>query len=88
MILLSVTGVIKMILMLLGAFVALRFIGQLMQAKRNIAEENQFKAQQNQINREKAYVDKFKGKTSIIPKNYTNSSNLKAEDVSFQEVKE
>jgi hypothetical protein len=88
MILLSVTGVIKMILMLLGAFVALRFIGQLMQAKRNIAEENQFKAQQNQINREKAYVDKFKGKTSIIPKNVSNSTNLKAEDVPFQEVKE
>ena len=77
-----------MILMLLGAFVALRFIGQLMQAKRNIAEENQFKAQQNQINREKAYVDKFKGKTSIIPKNHSSSSRLKAEDVPFEEVTE
>jgi hypothetical protein len=80
-ILLSISGLFKTVLILIGVFVALRFLGQMMIAKRNIAEQNQLKANQARIRKEKEFVEKNKGKISISRK-----SNPHAEDVDYEEV--
>ena len=45
---LSIPGLLKTVLILIGVFVALRFLGQMMIAKRNLAEQNALKEQKNQ----------------------------------------
>lgn len=80
-IILSITGVFKTVLILLGVFVLLRFIGQLMVAKRNLAESQQLKRQDEALSKARKYVEKNSGKTTIIP-----PKNRTAEDVDFEEV--
>lgn len=41
----SLTGVIRMVFIIIGVLVVLRFVGQLMLAKRNIAEEKELERQ-------------------------------------------
>lgn len=84
----SVSGVFKTFLMILGAFVLLRFFGQLMVAKRNLAEQNQLKAEQNKFEKELKRKRETFGKTSIISKKYSKSSNANSsiEDVDFEEI--
>ena len=79
----SISGVLKTILMLLGAMVVLKYLGQLMVAKRNIAEQNRFRDEQNKIQKQKAHFERNKGKISIL-RNVT-TSNVK--DVDYEEVK-
>jgi hypothetical protein len=79
-------GVIRMILLIIGALVVLRFLGQLMNAKRNIEEEKQIKASQDAINKARKHVEKNKGKIRIIPK--SKRENTPFEDVDFEEVKD
>lgn len=79
-IVLSITGLIKTVLIIIGVFVILRFIGQIMQAKRNIAEQNEYKKHRDQIERERKFVEKNEGKI-LITKNKRN-----AEDVDYEEI--
>ncbi len=81
-IILSVTGLFKTILYIIGGLVLLRFIGQLLIAKRNVAEENALKAQQSQQEKQRRFVEQNKGKVSI-----SKSSNQSAVDVDYEEVK-
>lgn len=85
--LLSVTGLVRTILILIGVVVVLRFLGQLMQAKRNMAAQEQFKQQQAMQNKQKQYVTKNEGKTSVIPKDLHGKTG-RVVDVDFEEVKE
>lgn len=78
----SVTGLVRTLLIIVGVFVVIRFLGQLMSAKRNIEEERQFKDQQNQFEEAKKKTSKNIGKTRIV--NRTDSGNV--EDVDFEEV--
>ncbi len=80
-ILLSISGLFKTVLILIGVFVALRFLGQLMVARRNIAEQNVLRERSAQLKKEKEFVEKNKGKISISRK-----SNPHAEDVDYEEV--
>ena len=88
----SVLGAFKMLLMIAGGFVLLRFIGQLMLAKRNMEEERVMNFNARKIQEERAEKRKQFGKTSVV----TKSSNTKssdftsknAEDVDFEEIKE
>lgn len=80
-IILSVTGVFKTVLILLGVFVLLRFIGQLMIARRNLAENEQLKRQDEALTKARRFVEKNSGKTTIIP-----PKSRAAEDVDFEEV--
>lgn len=80
-ILLSISGLFKTVLILIGVFVALKFIGQLMIAKRNIAEQNSIREQNVRLKKEREYVEKNKGKISISRKSNSNS-----EDVDYVEV--
>ena len=78
---LSISGLLKTVLILIGVFVALRFIGQMMIAKRNLAEQNALRERKAQLNKEKAFVEKNTGKISISKK-----VNRSAEDVEHEEI--
>lgn len=79
----SISGVLKTILMLLGAMVVLKYLGQLMVAKRNIAEQNKFRAEQDKIQKQKAHFERNKGKISIL----RNDTLGNVKDVDYEEVK-
>ena len=79
----SISGVLKTILMLLGAMVVLKYLGQLMIAKRNIAEQSRFREEQDKIQKQKAHFERNKGKISIL-RNVT-PGNVK--DVDYEEIK-
>jgi hypothetical protein len=84
----SFTGVIRTILIIIGAIVVLRFLGQLMEAKRQINAQNQMK--ENERKYRKDYEEKVKtfGKVKILGKtNKTQKSkDFDYEDVDFKEV--
>lgn len=69
--------------MVIGGLVLLRFIGQLMHAKRNIAEEQELNRKQKAFEKERNEKLRNFGKTTISKNK--NVSNV--EDVSYQEVK-
>ena len=79
----SISGVLKTILMLLGAMVVLKYLGQLMIAKRNITEQSRFREEQDEIQKQKAHFERNKGKISIL-RNVT-PGNVK--DVDYEEIK-
>ena len=79
----SASGVLKTILMLLGAMVVLKYLGQLLVAKRNIAEQNKFREEQDKIQKQKAHFERNKGKISILRN--VKPDNVK--DVDYEEIK-
>ncbi len=78
----SISGVLKTILMLLGAMVVLKYLGQLMIAKRNIAEQSRFREEQDEIQKQKAYFERNKGKISIL----RNATPGNVNDVDYEEI--
>ena len=81
----SITGLFKTLMILIGVFVLLRFLGQLMNAKRNMEEERQLNAHDRKIQKEKAYKQKNLGKTKVVSRNQS-PGNSGVEDVDFEEV--
>lgn len=79
--LLSITGLVKTVLIIIGVMVVLRFIGQLMNARRNISHENQLKAQQKKEDVARKHVERNQGKINLIKK-----GSPKAEDVDYEEL--
>lgn len=79
----SVTGLVRTLLIIVGVIVILRFLGQLMTAKRNMEEERKLNEQQRRFNQEKEKKRKNLGKTSILKK---GSSSSDIEDVDFEEM--
>jgi len=86
----SVSGIFKTVLMILGAFVLLRFFGQLMVAKRNLAEERQLKAEQDKFDRELKHKKENLGRTSILSSSTksakTSKFNSSIEDIDYEEI--
>lgn len=78
----SISGLFKTILMVIGGLVLLRFIGQLMHAKRNIAEEQELNRKQKAFDKERNEKLKNFGKTTISKKGTVKD----AEDVYYEEV--
>ena len=79
----SVTGLVRTLLIIIGVIVLLRFLGQLMNAKRNMEEERKLNAKQRHFNKEKERKNKHLGKTSILDKNQGSDNT---EDVDFEEM--
>jgi hypothetical protein len=77
----SVTGLIKTTLIIIGAMVVLKFIGQLMIAKRNLSAQNKLKEEEQERNRIRIQYEKNKGKTSFVNRPISN-----VEDVDFTEA--
>lgn len=80
----SLTGVIRMVFIIIGVLVVLRFVGQLMLAKRNIEEEKELDRQKKAQDAEAKRMKKNLGRTQILGKR--KSSNDGIEDVEFEEV--
>lgn len=79
----SITGVVRMILIIIGVLVVLRFIGQLMQAKKNMEEERALNERDRKLRNEKERKRNNLGKTNLLRRDY----RVDAEDVDFKEVK-
>ena len=69
--------------MLLGAMVVLKYLGQLMIAKRNITEQSRFREEQDEIQKQKADFERNKGKISIV----TNVNSNDVKDIDYEEIK-
>ena len=78
----SVTGTFRMILIIIGVIVLLRFIGQLMNAKNNIEQEKRDNERRRNLKKEHKKVSKNMGKTNIL----TNSNVQDVEDVDYESV--
>lgn len=79
----SFTGFIKTVLLLIGAFVLLRFLGQLAIAKRNMEQERE------SLKKEKDYLKEKNEKLKNFGKVKVNKEKPKGDvvDVDFEEVK-
>ena len=87
----SVPGIVRTILIVIGAIVALRFLGQLMIAKRNMEEERAMNERQRKFEQERSEKLKRFGKISILggsKKKTSNSDYTDVIDVDYEEVKE
>ncbi|MDB4516215.1 hypothetical protein N9089_01300 [Crocinitomicaceae bacterium] len=80
----SITGAFKMILMIVGVLVLLRFLGQLMNAKRNLEEERKMNQRQRALEVEAQKKHKYFGKTRVLGKNQKDDNSI--EDINFEEV--
>jgi uncharacterized membrane protein YhiD involved in acid resistance len=79
----SVTGLFRTVLIIIGVFVLLRYVGQWMNVKRNNDEEQRLSNQRAQAKKEREHKQKNLGKTNILKK---NSSSTDVEDVDFEEL--
>ena len=80
----SITGLFKTLLIIIGAIVLLRFIGQLMNAKRNMEEERALNQQERKAQKERDQKIRNFGRTNVV-KGQSNKQ-IDAEDVDFEEV--
>jgi hypothetical protein len=83
----SITGLFKTILITLGAFVLLRFLGQVMMAKRNMDDERRLNRNKRAFEDERAKKLRNFGKVNILGvtgKNRKSESN--AEDIEYEEI--
>lgn len=79
----SIGGIFRMILILIGAFVLLRFLGQLMIAKRNVEEERDMLKREKDFQRERNQKLKNFGKVSVSK----SPPKGDVQDVDYEEIK-
>jgi len=84
-ILLSITGLFKMLLMLVGIFVILRVFRQIMQSKSDVESRNKQAEQDRLFENEKQQKLKNVGKTNIVRPSQIRDD---IHDIDFEEVKE
>lgn len=77
----SATGLIRTVLILIGLFVLLRFLGQWMNAKRNMEAERAMLERQRIFEEEKRRTAQNLGKTKII-----RDAHGPVQDVDYEEV--
>ena len=77
----SVSGFFRTILIIIGAIVAVRFLGQLMIAKRNMEEERSMNERQRKFEQERSEKLKKFGKISILGGSKKKTTNTEFTDV-------
>ena len=83
----SITGLFKTTLIILGAFVLLRFLGQVMMAKRNMEEERRFNRNKRNFAEERAQKLRNFGKVTIsFSSSRKRNQQADAEDKEFEEI--
>lgn len=85
MFLLAITTVFRTVLILIGIFVVIRVIGQMMVAKRNLEEEKNLLKKQREEERLAAEAKRNFGKTSVTRIDRKSASDEEYTD--FEEVK-
>lgn len=78
----SFTGLIRTLLIIVGVFVVLRFLGQLMNAKRNMEEERKMNEQARKLNKERENKQRDLGKTNVLK----GQGPSDVEDVDYEEL--
>ncbi len=81
----SIVGAFKMIAMVVGVFVLVRFLGQMMNAKRNMADQETDKVDRENLKNAREQTKKNLGKTKILSKKDRSND---VEDIDFEEVDE
>jgi hypothetical protein len=84
----SVSGLFRMILIILGVFVLLRFIGQILIAKNNIASQNEMKRREEASAKEKVNAMKNVGKTKILRDKQNKDSDYPIIDIDYTDIKD
>lgn len=74
----------KNILILIGAFVLLRFIGQVLRAKRDVNEQAKRKKRDQAVQNRKEFIKQNEGKVFVISPEKVDNSDV--EDVNYKEV--
>lgn len=85
----SIVGIFKTVLLILGAFVLLRFLGQLMIAKRNMEEERMLNKKHRDVEAERNQKLKNFGKTSVLNANKKSPTKKEGDfiqDVDYEEM--
>ncbi len=80
---LSITGLFRTLLIIIGAFVLLRFFGQLMNAKRNMEAERRANELEREFLKEKRSKEQKMGKTELLKDSPVKGD---AQDVDFEEI--
>ena len=70
----------RTVLIIIGVLVILRFVGKLMNAKRNISDQEKYNSTKEAYEREKKETQQNIGKVSIL------RGRKEAEDVDYEEV--
>jgi hypothetical protein len=85
----SIPGFFRTILIIIGVIVLLRFLGQLMMAKRNMEEERRLNAQQRKSEKDRAEKLRDFGKTGILTNKGSSSGKSgrsDIQDVDYEEL--
>ena len=82
----GVVNLFRTLLILVGVMVLIRFIGRLMMAKRDLAEEQSLKAEDARKAAEREVVKKNYGRTRILGKTDKSKGNSNVEDVDYTEL--
>lgn len=77
---LSVTGLFKTLLIIVGIMVILRFVGKVMNGKRNYTAQQKHTKEKEAFDKAKEASKRNIGKVSV------KKGNIPAEDVDFEEV--
>ena len=80
----SFTGLIRTVLIIIGVFVVVRFLGQMMNAKRNMAEQESMNDREEELRKAREKTARNLGKTTIIKNGKSVSEDI--EDVDFEEL--
>ncbi len=82
MMLLSITGTVRMLLIIIAVFVIVRFIGKLMIAKRNMDDDRKYNQNNIAYQRAKEQSEREKGKVKVVDR------FRDAEDADYEEVED
>lgn len=85
----SISGIFRTVILIIGGYVVLKFIGQLMIAKRDQEEVDRNTKSKNNFDKELKAKKESIGKTTIINKKASDkstSSNSIIEDVDYEEI--
>ena len=82
----SIPGIFRTVLIIIGAIVLLRFLGQFIIAKRNMEEERQLSKLQRKYDQERTEKMKNFGKVNVIRTTQSKTPKIDVEDVDFEEI--
>lgn len=84
MVILSLTGLLRTLLIMVGVFMVLRFIGQLMIAKRNLSEQEILDSNRKKAQKDVHEAQRNFGKTTISK---VSKRNFKEDDFTdYEEI--
>ncbi len=79
----SLTGLLRMLLIILGVIFLLRLLAQFISNKNYAAEQERIAAEHKKLEKEKRRKEKEAGKTNVLG---NDNSNNDIEDVDFEEL--